>query len=85
MKNTYLVTDRAGPWVAGQRVSNLKDRRIELSVSQAEYELALGTITLPSADEQSKPEKTTKRRKAGQTSEAPAWNETQRSASTLIE
>lgn len=83
MKKTYLVTKRAGRWIAGQRVP--ESGRIELSDSQAEYELALGTITLPSADEQSKPEKTTKRRKAGQTSEAPAWNETQRSASTLIE
>ena len=85
MKKTYLVTERAGRWIAGQRVANLKDGRIELSVSQAAYELALGTITLLSADEQSEPEKKTKRRKAGQTSEAPAWNETQRSASTLIE
>lgn len=81
MKKTYLVTERAGPWVAGQRVP--ETRLIELSDSQAEYELALGTITRMSDDEQ--PTQKTMRRKAGQTSEAPAWNETQHSVSTLIE
>lgn len=44
MKKTYLVTERAGDWIAGQRKP--KDGKIALSDSQAAYELALGTIAL---------------------------------------
>lgn len=83
MKKTYLVTERAGPWVAGQRKP--ESGRIELSDTQADYELALGTITLLPDGDKPKLEKATKRRKAGQTSEAQAWNETQRSASISTE
>lgn len=42
MKKEYLVTKRAGRWIAGQRVP--ESGRIELSDFQAAYELALGTI-----------------------------------------
>jgi len=61
MKKTYLVTERAGDWIAGQRKP--KDGKITLSDWQAAYELALGTITLLPADE--RPEQKQQRRKAG--------------------
>lgn len=41
-KKTYLVTERAGAWVAGQR--RPADGRLRLTDRQAAYELALGTI-----------------------------------------
>ena len=62
MKKTYLVTERAGAWVAGQRKP--EDGKITLSDRQAAYELSLGTITLPPADEQPEPEQRQPRRKA---------------------
>ena len=41
-KKTYLVTERAGPWVAGKR--RPADGIVVLTDSQAEYELRLGNI-----------------------------------------
>lgn len=41
-KKTYLVTERAGAWVAGQR--RPASGRIRLTDNQAAYELRLGTI-----------------------------------------
>ncbi|WP_276200575.1 hypothetical protein [Chelatococcus sp. XZ-Ab1] len=41
-RKLYEVTDRAGPWVAGQR--RPVDGRLWLTDSQAAYELRLGTI-----------------------------------------
>ncbi|UVV66761.1 hypothetical protein [Brucella anthropi] len=61
MKKTYLVTERAGDWIAGQRKP--KDGKITLSDSQAAYELALGTIELAPPDTGPEPKK--QRRKAG--------------------
>lgn len=61
MKKTYLVTSRAGDWIAGQRKP--KDGKITLSDSQAAYELALGTIELAPPDTGPEPKK--QRRKAG--------------------
>lgn len=61
MKKIYLVTERAGDWIAGQRKP--KDGKITLSDAQAEYELALGTIILAPLD--NGPETKKLRRKAG--------------------
>lgn len=63
MKKTYLVTERAGDWIAGQRKP--KDGKITLSDSQAAYELALGTIALPPSAERPGQERMQPRRKAG--------------------
>lgn len=41
-KKLYIVTERAGEWVAGQR--RPADGRLMLTAGQAAYELALGTI-----------------------------------------
>lgn len=82
MKKTYLVTERAGRYVAGQRKP--ESGRIDLTDGQAAYELALGTI-VPAADggnAKTEPEKKTKRRKS---SEASTWNETQPLASISTE
>ncbi|KAB2669038.1 hypothetical protein [Brucella sp. JSBI001] len=62
MKKTYLVTERAGDWIAGQRKP--KDGKIALSDSQAAYELALGTIALPPSAERPEQERKQPRRKA---------------------
>ncbi|OCC05117.1 hypothetical protein BA190_09380 [Labrys sp. WJW] len=43
-KKLYLVTDKAGPFVAGARKP--KDGKLWLTANQAEYELMLGTIEL---------------------------------------
>jgi hypothetical protein len=85
MKKTYLVTERAGRYVVGQRKPD--SGRIVLSDNQAAYELALGTIVLArdGAEAEALPEKKTKRRKAGETLEAPAWKETQPLASISTE
>lgn len=85
MKKTYLVTERAGRYVAGQRKP--ENGRIELSDNQAMYELELGTIVITPDDAAADaiPEKKTKRRNAGESSEAPVWNETQPLASISTE
>lgn len=61
MKRTYLVTERAGEWVAGQR--RPENGKLELSDDQAAYELALGSIELAPPD--TGPETKKLRRKAG--------------------
>lgn len=61
MKRTYLVTERAGEWVAGQRRPD--DGKLVLSDDQAAYELALGSIVLAPSDTGPEPKK--QRRKAG--------------------
>lgn len=43
-KKLYEVTEKAGPWVAGQR--RPADGRLWLTPHQAAYELTLGTIRL---------------------------------------
>ncbi len=85
MKKTYLITERAGRYVAGQRKPD--SDRIELSDNQAAYELALGTLVLAPDDTAvgAGQEEKIKRRKAAETSEKPAWNKMQPSASTLTE
>ncbi|KAB2689656.1 hypothetical protein [Brucella tritici] len=61
MKKTYLVTERAGEWVAGQRKP--ENGRLNLSDDQAAYELALGSIELASPE--TGPETKKQRRRAG--------------------
>ncbi len=61
MKRTYLVTERAGEWVAGQR--RPENGKLELSDDQAAYELSLGSIVLAPPDTGPEPKK--QRRKAG--------------------
>lgn len=63
MKKTYLVTERAGDWVAGQRKP--KGGRLRLTDKQAAYELALGTIKPLGADKPQDPERKPQRRKSG--------------------
>ena len=54
MKKTYLVTERAGEWIAGQRKP--ESGRMVLSDKQAAYELALGSIEPIIADKPQEPE-----------------------------
>lgn len=48
-KHPYLLTERAGPWVAGMRVrdADVRDgkKAVWLTDSQAEHEVRNGTIT----------------------------------------
>lgn len=60
-RKTYLVTDRAGEWVAGQR--RPASGRIVLTDAQAEYELILGTIK-PLPEPAPAPQKKVRGRKA---------------------
>lgn len=51
---TYLITDRAGPYIAGRFVAGIEPspdgaRRISLSDSAAAYELGLGSIAIERA------------------------------------
>lgn len=52
---TYLITDRAGPYVAGMRVAGIEPgndgrRRIDLCDASALYELQIGSIAIEAVD-----------------------------------
>lgn len=64
MKKSYIVTARAGEWIAGQR--RPESGRIELTDRQAAYELALGTIIPAPAKSSQGPGDRKRRRKAAQ-------------------
>ncbi|MEZ5878980.1 MAG: hypothetical protein R3D43_15195 [Tepidamorphaceae bacterium] len=49
---TYNITDKAGPYVAGQRVTGKKT--IKLTEEQARYELLAGSITDPAKEKEAK-------------------------------
>ncbi|MDR6431303.1 hypothetical protein [Brucella pseudogrignonensis] len=87
MKRIYLLTDKAGLWVAGFYVPALPERKLELSDRAAAYELSLGTIELAPFDAAPKeePEQKKTRRKADKAPEATQWNGTQPLASTSTE
>lgn len=60
-RKTYIVTERAGDWVAGQRKP--ASGRLLLTDSQAAYELRLGTIKLLEVAEAPKAKRRSRARK----------------------